>query len=111
MKCVVLALRFDGAQAICEYFWEQQSVCEELPSDKLLLIERFRDELGLLRIVLHASFGIRVHDPWAMALAQAIEQAYGFYPQTATVDQYYADVQAMGGARWDTSSLIARLKR
>ncbi len=32
-------------------------------------------------------------------------------PTTATVDQYYADVQAMGGGRWDTSSLIARLKR
>ncbi|MDX1293938.1 MAG: NAD(P)-dependent oxidoreductase [Hyphomonas sp.] len=32
-------------------------------------------------------------------------------PLTATVDQYYADVQAMGGRRWDTSSLIARLKR
>ena len=30
-------------------------------------------------------------------------------PLTALVDQYYADVQAMGGARWDTSSLIARL--
>lgn len=32
-------------------------------------------------------------------------------PMTATVDQYYADVQAMGGNRWDTSSLLARLKR
>ncbi|MFN4023809.1 MAG: NAD(P)-dependent oxidoreductase [Hyphomonas sp.] len=32
-------------------------------------------------------------------------------PLTAMVDQYYADVQAMGGGRWDTSSLIARLKR
>ncbi|MBU1289388.1 MAG: NAD(P)-dependent oxidoreductase [Alphaproteobacteria bacterium] len=32
-------------------------------------------------------------------------------PTTATVDQYYADVQSMGGARWDTSSLIARLTR
>ncbi len=32
-------------------------------------------------------------------------------PVTAQVDQYYADIQAMGGARWDTSSLIARLKR
>jgi 3-hydroxyisobutyrate dehydrogenase-like beta-hydroxyacid dehydrogenase len=29
----------------------------------------------------------------------------------ALVDQYYADVVAMGGARWDTSSLIARLTR
>jgi 3-hydroxyisobutyrate dehydrogenase len=30
-------------------------------------------------------------------------------PLTALVDQFYADVQAMGGNRWDTSSLIARL--
>jgi 3-hydroxyisobutyrate dehydrogenase len=32
-------------------------------------------------------------------------------PVTALVDQFYADIQAMGGNRWDTSSLIARLKR
>ena len=32
-------------------------------------------------------------------------------PVTALVDQFYADVQKMGGSRWDTSSLIARLER
>ena len=32
-------------------------------------------------------------------------------PVTALVDQFYADVQALGGRRWDTSSLIARLRR
>ncbi|MDH0096225.1 NAD(P)-dependent oxidoreductase [Pseudomonas sp. GD04158] len=32
-------------------------------------------------------------------------------PVTALVDQFYADVQAMGGGRWDTSSLLARLQR
>ena len=31
-------------------------------------------------------------------------------PVTALVDQFYADVQGMGGNRWDTSSLIKRLK-
>ena len=31
-------------------------------------------------------------------------------PVTALVDQFYADVQAMGGQRWDTSSLIKRLR-
>ena len=31
-------------------------------------------------------------------------------PVTALVDQFYADVQALGGQRWDTSSLIKRLK-
>jgi 3-hydroxyisobutyrate dehydrogenase len=32
-------------------------------------------------------------------------------PVTALVDQFYADVQTMGGQRWDTSSLMARLER
>ena len=32
-------------------------------------------------------------------------------PVAALVDQFYADVQRMGGRRWDTSSLIARLTR
>ncbi len=32
-------------------------------------------------------------------------------PVTGLVDQFYAEVQAMGGGRWDTSSLMARLKR
>jgi 3-hydroxyisobutyrate dehydrogenase len=31
-------------------------------------------------------------------------------PVTALVDSFYAEIQAMGGGRWDTSSLIARLK-
>jgi 3-hydroxyisobutyrate dehydrogenase len=32
-------------------------------------------------------------------------------PVAAVVDQFYSEVQAMGGKRWDTSSLIARLNR
>ena len=32
-------------------------------------------------------------------------------PVTALVDQFYGDVQEMGGKRWDTSSLLARLER
>ncbi|HRC36520.1 MAG TPA: oxidoreductase, partial [Rubrivivax sp.] len=31
-------------------------------------------------------------------------------PVTALVDQFYAEVQALGGQRWDTSSLIRRLR-
>jgi 3-hydroxyisobutyrate dehydrogenase len=32
-------------------------------------------------------------------------------PVTALVDEFYAEVQKMGGRRWDTSSLLARLER
>jgi 3-hydroxyisobutyrate dehydrogenase len=32
-------------------------------------------------------------------------------PTTALIDQFYAEIQKMGGRRWDTSSLIARLDK
>jgi len=47
-------------------------------------------------------------------LAIALEEARkngSKLPMAALVDQFYAEVQAMGGRRWDTSSLIARLER
>ena len=43
-----------------------------------------------------------------ICLAEARENGAAL-PVTALVDQFYADLQAMGGNRWDTSSLIARL--
>ena len=44
----------------------------------------------------------------AICLAAADEVGASL-PVTALVDQFYKDVQRMGGGRWDTSSLIARL--
>ena len=47
-------------------------------------------------------------------LAIALEEARkngAKLPVAALVDQLYAEVQAMGGRRWDTSSLMARLER
>ena len=44
-----------------------------------------------------------------IVLAQARENGANL-PVTGLVDQFYAQVQAMGGNRWDTSSLLARLK-
>ncbi|MCY4656597.1 MAG: NAD(P)-dependent oxidoreductase [Gammaproteobacteria bacterium] len=38
-------------------------------------------------------------------------QAGARLPMTALVDQFYSDVEALGGSRWDTSSLIERLRR
>ncbi len=47
-------------------------------------------------------------------LGICLEQARGLdahLPVTALVDQFYSEVQAMGGNRWDTSSLVARLQK
>jgi 3-hydroxyisobutyrate dehydrogenase len=46
----------------------------------------------------------------AICLAEARRNGASL-PVTALVDQFYADVQAKGGGRWDTSSLIARLNK
>ncbi|WP_084419194.1 NAD(P)-dependent oxidoreductase [Henriciella litoralis] len=45
-----------------------------------------------------------------IALSAARESGASL-PVTALVDQYYADIQAMGGSRWDTSSLINRFRK
>lgn len=45
-----------------------------------------------------------------IALTEARENG-SHLPLTALVDQFYSEVQQMGGGRWDTSSLLARLKR
>ncbi|MCS4308788.1 2-hydroxy-3-oxopropionate reductase [Rheinheimera pacifica] len=45
-----------------------------------------------------------------IALSEARENG-SHLPLTALVDQFYSEVQQMGGNRWDTSSLLARLKR
>jgi 3-hydroxyisobutyrate dehydrogenase len=46
----------------------------------------------------------------AICLAEAQKNGARL-PVTALVDQFYGDVQTMGGGRWDTSSLLARLER
>ncbi len=46
----------------------------------------------------------------AICLAEADARGVSL-PVTALVDQFYAEVQRMGGNRWDTSSLLARLER
>lgn len=59
------------------------------------------------------SFGFAVdwmRKDLGICLATAEETGAGL-PVTALVDQFYKDVQAMGGGRWDTSSLIARLRK
>jgi 3-hydroxyisobutyrate dehydrogenase len=46
----------------------------------------------------------------AICLAEA-RRNHAHLPAAALIDQFYSEVQTMGGRRWDTSSLIARLNR
>ncbi|MGZ8757751.1 MAG: ATP-dependent helicase, partial [Aeromicrobium sp.] len=56
---------------------DQQRATGHVPSDRTLVLERFRDELGDWRLVLHSPYGRRVHAPWALAVAARISERYG----------------------------------
>ncbi|MGA8988164.1 ATP-dependent helicase [Aeromicrobium sp.] len=59
------------------YLRDQREATGQVPSDRTLLVERFRDELGDWRVVLHSPFGRRVHAPWALAVGARIIERYG----------------------------------
>ena len=56
---------------------EQRAVTGQLPTDRTLVVERFRDELGDWRVVLHSPFGTPVHAPWALAVGARVRERYG----------------------------------
>jgi len=48
-----------------------------VPSDRTLVVERTRDELGDWRVILHSPFGMPVHAPWALAVAARVRERHG----------------------------------
>ncbi|MGS0687893.1 ATP-dependent helicase [Nakamurella sp. GG22] len=59
------------------YLAEQQAAIGVVPDEKTLVIERFRDELGDWRIVLHSPYGAAVHAPWALVISARMRERYG----------------------------------
>ncbi|WP_194817544.1 DEAD/DEAH box helicase [Nocardia sp. XZ_19_385] len=56
---------------------EQRTATGHLPTDKTLVVERFRDELGDWRLVLHSPYGLTVHAPWALAIGARLQERFG----------------------------------
>ena len=60
-----------------DYVAEQRAATGTVPDERTVLVERFHDEMGAVRIVVHSVFGGRVNAPWGMALAQRVRDALG----------------------------------
>ncbi len=56
---------------------DQRSATGTVPTDTTLVVERFRDELGDWRVVLHSPYGLRVHGPLALAVGRRLHERYG----------------------------------
>ena len=65
-----------AAGNLIRYLEGQREATGYLPDDRTLVLERFRDELGDWRLVLHSPYGARVHAPWALAVAARLRERY-----------------------------------
>jgi len=77
----IARLRGDGldelaASNLIRYLTAQREATGYVPDDRTLVMERFRDELGDWRLVLHSPFGAPVHAPWALAIAARLRERY-----------------------------------
>ena len=82
-----------AARNLVDYLAEEQSVTGALPTDRTIVLERFRDELGDWRICLLTPFGARVHAPWALAIEARLRERLGL------------DVQPI----WSDDGIVVRL--
>ena len=65
-----------AAKNLLRYLDDQRKATGHVPDDRTLVVERFRDELGDWRVVLHSPYGDRVHAPWALAITAALRERY-----------------------------------
>ncbi|WP_020541749.1 ATP-dependent helicase [Nonomuraea coxensis] len=66
-----------AAGNLLAYLEEQRQATGYVPDDRTLLVERFHDELGDWRVVIHSPYGARVHAPWALAINRRLRERYG----------------------------------
>src|SRR3954464_11002849 len=66
-----------AARNLVDYLREQESATRVVPSDRTIVIERFRDEIGDWRLCVLSPYGGRVHAAWGLALSAKIRDEYG----------------------------------
>ncbi|HEU5270325.1 MAG TPA: DEAD/DEAH box helicase, partial [Jatrophihabitans sp.] len=75
-----------AAGNLVAYLAEQRAATGQLPTDRTVVVERFRDELGDWRLVVHSPFGAPVNAPWALAISAALRERYGMEVQSMHTD-------------------------
>jgi ATP-dependent Lhr-like helicase len=66
-----------AARNLVEFLREQQDATRVVPSDRAIVLERFRDEIGDWRVCILSPFGGRVHAAWSLALSARIRDELG----------------------------------
>ncbi len=75
-----------AARNLVEYLREQQDATRVVPSDRTIVVERFRDEIGDWRLCVLSPYGGRIHAAWSLALSARIRERLGL-----EADAIYSD--------------------
>ncbi|EON23607.1 DEAD/DEAH box helicase domain-containing [Nocardioides sp. CF8] len=75
-----------AAANLVTYANEQREATNVVPSDTQIVVERFRDELGDWRLVVHSPYGTPLHAPWALAINARLRERYDIDGQAMASD-------------------------
>jgi ATP-dependent Lhr-like helicase len=75
-----------AAKNLLTFLREQEAATGAVPSDRTVVVERFRDEIGDWRVCVLTPFGGRVHAPWALALSARLRESLGLDAQSIWSD-------------------------
>lgn len=76
-RCAQIGLDTFASENLRRLLSDQRDATTVVPSDTTLVVERFRDELGDWRVVLHCPYGLRVNGPLALAVGRRLLERYG----------------------------------
>jgi ATP-dependent helicase Lhr and Lhr-like helicase len=89
-----------AARNLVEYLREQQAATRVVPSDRTIVVERFRDEIGDWRVCVLSPYGRRIHAAWALALTARIREELGLEADALASDDgivvHLPDADAVG---------------
>ncbi|MFI4990209.1 MAG: DEAD/DEAH box helicase [Solirubrobacterales bacterium] len=75
-----------AARNLLAYLREQQDATRVLPSERTIVLERFRDEIGDWRLCVLSPFGGRVHSAWGLAISAQIRERIGIEADAISSD-------------------------
>jgi ATP-dependent Lhr-like helicase len=75
-----------AARNLLAYLREQQDATRVLPSERTIVLERFRDEIGDWRLCVLSPFGGRVHSAWGLAISARIRERMGLEADAISSD-------------------------
>jgi len=76
-----------AARNLLAYLREQQQATRVLPSDRTIVLERFRDEIGDWRLCVLSPYGGRVHSAWGLAISARVRERFGVEADVISSDE------------------------